>query len=224
MLDLSVFCDESGSTNGASRYRIVTLVFHNQSNDISEYILNYQRDLKGKQLQDIPFHAGPLMYAKGSYEHIDLALRRRMFASFSFFQNKLPYKYVSFIYKSSELKDEQFFMARLKRDLVVFLADNLSFFQSFERVKIYYDDGQKTISKALHAAFEYELSKEAILYKGGNPCEYRLSQVADYLCTLELTALKFESHETTATDEKFFGKSTAVFKRDYLKKVRKKLL
>ena len=147
-----------------------------------------------------------------------------MFASFAFFQKTLPFWYAVFSYKRSEIQGEDRYIARLKKDLVVFLADNLEFFQSFDLVKIYYDDGQRTITNALHAAFEYELSKQALLYRKASPKEYRLSQVADYLCTLELTALKFDAHETTSTDEAFFGISATTFKRDHLKKARKKLL
>ena len=222
--ELSIFCDESGGMDGTSKYRLVSLVFHDQADDIASHISCYQQDLLSKGLEDIPFHASPLMYGKPPYDALDIAFRRRMFASFSFFQRKLPFRYVCFAYKRSEVSGEDKYIARLRRDLVVFLSDNLDYFHSFGKVKIYYDGGQQTISNALHAAFEYELSKEAILYRNASPKEYRLSQVADYLCTLELTALKFDAHEITSTDEAFFGLSAAAFKRDYLKKARKKLL
>ncbi len=224
MRELSIFCDESGGMNGTSKYRLVVLVFHDQGDDFSRDIARYQFDLANKNLNDIPFHASPLMYGKPPYDGIEMAVRRKMFASFSCFQRGLPFRYVCFAYKRSEVQGENKYVARLRRDLVVFLSDNLDFFQSFDKVKIYYDDGQQTITNALHAAFEYEFSRQALLYKNASPKEYRLSQVADYLCTLELTALKFDAHEITATDEAFFGLSAATFKRNYLKKARKKLL
>lgn len=130
MPELSVFCDESGGMNGTSRYRIVTLVFHNQENDIGEFIGAYERDLRAKSLPDIPFHAGPAMYGKGPYASIDIADRRRIFASFSYFQKRLPYRYKSFVYQRSEVGDESSFVSGLRRDLAVFLADNLAFFQA----------------------------------------------------------------------------------------------
>ena len=224
MLELSIFCDESGGMNGTSRYRLVTLVFHDQSQDISPHIEAYERNLEDKGLPNIPFHTGPLMYGKGPYRDIDLADRRKMMASFAFFQAKLPFKYKTFAYRRSEFDGEASFMARFKRDLVLLLCDNLSFFQSFDQVKIYYDDGQRTISNALHAALEYELSKHAVMYRDASPADYRLSQVADYLCAIELIGIKFDAHEINATDEKFFGLSATTFKRDYLKKARRKLL
>ena len=55
------------------------------------------------------------------------------------------------------------------------------------------------------------------------PGDYRLSQAADLICTFELTALKFEAGEQTRTDERFFGMKGA-FRKNWLKKVRRKLL
>lgn len=72
-------------------------------------------------------------------------------------------------------------------------------------------------------AVGYALSKEAVIYRLAEPSEYRLSQVADYICTVEFAALKYGDHASTATDEKFFG-SWSDFKKGALKEVRKKLL
>lgn len=222
MRELSIFCDESGGMDGISKYRIVALVFHEQSDQISEAIARYESDLLNKGLEDIPFHASPLMYGKQPYRTIDLPSRRKMFASFSYFQTKLPFTYAVFSYKRNEFQNESEYIARLRKDLVVSLSNNLDYFQSFDTIKIYYDGGQPTITKALHDALEYELAKQALLYKDASPKDYRLSQVADYICAIELAALKFDAHEITATDEAFFGLSTVTFKRNYLAKIRKK--
>ncbi len=143
---------------------------------------------------------------------------------FFMFQRRLPYCYKTFAYKRKEVSDPSAFVARFRRDLVVFLADNLEFFQGFDKVKIYYDDGQGMVTRALHAAIDYELSKEAIVYRDADAKDYYLSQVADFICTMELTAIKFANRELTATDEKFFGLSESKFKKLYLRHIRKKLL
>ncbi|WP_282741427.1 ABC transporter [Olsenella uli] len=222
--ELSAFLDESGGMGGTSKYRLVVLVLHEQDAPIADAIVRYETDLAAKGLPDVPFHAGPLMYGKDAYKDMPLAERRRLFASFSFFQRRLPFRYHVFAYRRSEWPDEARFQARLRRDLVVFLERHLPWLQSFDDVKLYYDGGQQTIRNAVHAALEYELSRQAVVYRSASPLEYRLSQVADYICTLELAALKFDAHEATATDEAFFGRSSVTFKRDYLKKLRMKLL
>ena len=51
--------------------------------------------------------------------------------------------------------------------------------------------------------------------------EYRLSQVADYLCTIELAAVKSDSKEVGGTYDKFFG-GVGTFKKNWLKQARRK--
>lgn len=82
----------------------------------------------------------------------------------------------------------------------------------------------RAITRALHDALDRELSKEAVVYKGARAQEYVFFQVADFLCAMELVAVKFAAHEVTATDEKFFGASLSKFKKLYLRQVRSKEL
>ena len=84
-------------------------------------------------------------------------------------------------------------------------------------------DRHYLLTVVMHRAVEYALSKDAVVYRSAQPSEYRLSQVADYICTMELTAIKYAEHAATATDEKFFGKWSD-FKKGILKETRKKLV
>ena len=111
----------------------------------------------------------------------------------------------------------------MKRGLTFFLLDDLDYLQIVDDSKVYYDNGQHSIAESLHLAIEYALSKDAVVYRSAQPSEYRLSQAADYICTMELTAIKYAEHAATATDEKFFGKWSD-FKRGILKETRKKLV
>ena len=222
--DLSIFVDESGGQKGHSKYCIVTLVFHVQSIPVESHILSMMQNLKLKSLPNIPFHASPLMYGKDDYSEVDIETRKRLLSNFEAFCRRVPFTYKVFAYLRSKVSDPEDFAARLKRDLVVFLSENLNYFQSFDCVKIYYDDGQQMVSKALHEALDFMISKEAILYKTVNPKEYCLFQIADYLCTINLTELKFQNKELTETDIKFFGTNYSAFKKGHLKHLRCKEL
>ena len=111
----------------------------------------------------------------------------------------------------------------MRRDIILFLFDQLAYFQSFDKVKVCYDDGQAIVASALHAALEYALSVESVLYRKADPADFMLAQAADMLCTLELTACKFRNKEATRTDEKMFG-SAHSFKNNYMKALRRKRL
>ncbi len=108
----------------------------------------------------------------------------------------------------------------MKRDLINFMFDNLDYLQTFDCIKLYYDGGQSLVQKALHDAVGYALAREAVTYRMAIPADYRLAQVADYLCGLELTSLKYANGGQTATDEIFFGGSQS-FKKNFLRKVRR---
>ena len=223
-IQISIFCDESGGENGHSKYCLITLVFHDQANSVDKLIADYERAMREKGLDLVPFHTSPCMNGHDEFKNMGIEVRKKRLMHFFIFQRALPYRYKTFAYKRKEVTQPAKFTARLRRDLVVFLADNLEYFQSFDQVKIFYDGGQDMVSKALRAAIDYELSKNAVIYRNVDPRDYYLSQVADFICTMELTAIKFERHELTPTDEKFFGLSSAAFKKLYLRHIRKKAL
>ena len=222
-LTLSIFADESGGQNGTSKYYLITLVLHDQSNPVGPLIDAYRNSLAAKALPDIPFHASPLIYGKDQYNGLNLATRKRLLASFFVLTRKLPIQYKTLAYRRSEVATLDRLIARIRRDLVVFISDNLDFFQSYESINIYYDNGQRAVTEALHAAIEFILSKNAVAYRDASPQDYVLSQVADFLCTIELTATKYEHRDETRTDLKGFGNVTE-FKKGYLRHLRKKAL
>lgn len=221
MLELSAFVDESGTQEGKTIFYVVTLVLHDQSDDAYSAIGRYERSLAERGLPNIPFHATPLLRAHDEYFNLDMETRKRLLASFGVFVQQLPIRYKTFVYKSSEFGTSERLQALIKRDLATLLVDNLEFFQKYDHVKIYYDNGQPAVSHALEDAFRYALSKQAYVSRDSDYRSYRLSQTADYLCAMELTAAKFEAHCTTPTDGKFFG-GVGNFKKNWLKQARRK--
>lgn len=221
MRELSLFIDESGSDNLKDKYYLLTLVLHEQDEDISESILLYERSLTEKKLPNIPFHASPLLNGHDDYESMDLGDRKRLLSSFRVFFRHMPVRYTCITLKTKEYTDLGQITATMRKRLVDFLFDKLPYFQNFDAVKIYYDDGQKSVANAIHKAVDYALAKDAVAYRFTSSADYRLSQIADYICTMELTALKYADKASTATDEKIFG-SWSQFKKGILKEVRAK--
>ena len=223
MADCSIFIDETGGQGGQSRYYAITLVFHDQSDDLTETTAKYTASLKRRGLRDIPFHGSPCMNGHDDYENVDLASRKSMFTAFFIYLQHLPIRYRTFLYKRKELGSNQAFVTRMRKDIIMCLYDELEYFQSFDNVKIYYDGGQAIVTQSVHGAVEYALSKTGTVFRTASPSEYRLAQAADMICTLELTAQKYEAHETTRTDEKFFG-NVGAFKNNYMKALKRKRL
>ena len=224
MSEVSIFCDESGTDGGHSTYRLVTLVFHDQSQELGELVACYERALDVQGLPHIAFHCSPIMYGTKAYKGVDIEVRRKLFTRFEIFSKTLPARYCTFAYKRSEVADPDVFSRRLRKDIEGFLGDHLEEFQTFDQVKIYYDNAQQAISDALHEAIEAKLSKQAVMYREAHPSRYHLFQMADYACTMELAAIKYSRGEATETDKRFLGKTERLFRKNHLKAIRRKLM
>lgn len=224
MNDFSIFVDESGDVGETSDFYLIVLVLHNQGLDLQPHFKPYELSLKVRALDDIPMHLGPLLQGHDAYEHMTIDERKKYLYSFAVLAEHLPINYAVFSYEKRLIDhDPNKLLNRLKRDLALFFIDHSELFQNCAKVKIYYDNGQAVVTTALHDAVEYALAKSAIVYKDACPKDYRLFQMADYLCTLELTALKFKHHKERKTDKKFFGEWGS-FKKNYLRKIRKRKL
>ena len=221
MKELSIFVDESGNIGTDSIYYAITLVFHEQSESIAPYTAPYRRFLQNASLQDIPFHFTPLMRAHDQYVGFEIERRKQYLSAFRVLALKLPYRYLTLCYRKREFASTASLEKRMKRDLVRSLTDNLEYLQTFDQVKIYYDNGQKLITDVVHCAIESVLAQNAIIYRMAIPSSYRLLQIADFICTIEVVAEKYQSHEEKTTDRIFFGEWGS-FKKNYLKKIRKK--
>lgn len=85
MSELSVFIDESGdfgSYEHHAPYYIITLVFHDQSSDISEQIKHLRRHLVEQGFaENHAIHSAPLIRRERDYSGMDLTARRKLFRS-----------------------------------------------------------------------------------------------------------------------------------------------
>ena len=221
---LSAFFDESGQERRYqtdTKYYLLTLVLHDQNNPISDLIESYESSLSESSIPDVPFHAYDLYHRRGGYEGLDFETRKKLFMKFAGLVRRLPITYVTFKYRRSEYVDAKALSERMRKDLAAFVQDNLAEFQSYDTVAVYYDGGQNAVRTAIRNAFDETLSINTAEYKSLRYQERRLAQAADFFCSIELAALRYDDHEETETYRKLFGGARA-FKSNYLKQVRRK--
>ncbi|WP_302886765.1 DUF3800 domain-containing protein [uncultured Slackia sp.] len=222
--ELSIFVDESGDRGDKARYYLLTLVFHDQADSIAKAVTGYEAKLARADLPSIPFHSEPLMNGQNGrkdYEFLNIEQRKVMLAYFSSFVRKLPISYITFVYRRSQFEDPARLMERMGRGISSAMVEHLDFFQSFDDVKVYYDNGQDIVKQALDRSVGKVLSKGVVRRRKTSMTDYRLEQVADYLCTIELALAKYETKEDGETYNKFFG-DIGSFKRNWLKQSRSK--
>lgn len=223
MRELSIFADEAGQQDMSDGYYLLTLVVHDQSEPIGEHIDEYERQLRAGGLPDIPLHMVCLLHGHGDYEGLDSHTRKGLLSRFNAFVRRLPIAYRTFSYSSYDVSGVKALSARMRRDLVNFIYEHFGSFQSFDRVVIYYDEGQQAVTKALHEAFDFMLGDGSVEYKRLCYQDRRLSQVADYLSSVELAAMRYAEGSESSTYRKFYG-LRGDLRRNYLKQIRRKLI
>ena len=144
-----------------------------------------------------------------------------MLVYFSSFVHRLPIPYVTLVYRRSQFEDPVRLMECMGRDISSVMIEHLGFFQPFDDVKVYYDNGQDIVKQALDHSVGKVLSKGVVRRRKTSMTDYRLEQVADYLCTIELALAKYEAKEDGETYNKFFG-GIGSFKRNWFKQARSK--
>lgn len=109
--------------------------------------------------------------------------------------------------------------ALLSKKLFLFLYERAEYFSRFDRIVAYYDNGQVELGKLLATVFAIALPGAE--FRRVIPADYRLFQVADLICTMQLTMLKDGRHILSNSEEIFFG-SLRDMKKNYLKPILKK--
>lgn len=224
MRELSVFVDESGDFGEYdfhSPYYIISLVFHEQDNNITNNLNILEAYLKECGWPNHCIHSGPLIRSEEDYRNEPIKIRQKIMRSLISFINHVDFKYKTIYIEKKHIDDYMEATGKLSKQLSSIIRENLKYFTSFDVVKIYYDNGQVGVNKILSSVFNALLDN--VEFRKVLPSDYRLFQVADLICTLQLEEFKFDTHNASSSEIKFF-ENERTFKKKYLKFIKKKLL
>ena len=222
MKELSIFVDESGDFgeyNHICPYYVVTLITHEQENLINEQIekLNLHFDISNTHIQAM--HTAPLIRRENIYKNLDIFERKRMFNVFFHFTRKIGIKYKNIIVDKKH-KSALDINSCISMNLSTFVKENLCYFQQFDRIIIYYDNGQNQLANILVSVFS-SWFHDKFEYRTVSPYEYKLFQVADFICTLSLISHKLACGQNFTKSEQLFFGSRRNLKMNYLKHIKK---
>lgn len=225
--EISVFVDESGSFAPAgsdlhSPYYLLCMVFHDQSDDISNEIDRLRDAFVQIGLDaDHTVHAGPMIRREEEYRTMSRELRIRIFRRMMVFIQKANFKYKCFkLFKPYNSGDGAIHDSLLQ-DIVDFLISHREDFNASEKIKVYYDNGQTQVTALLREAFAIYSSK-VVFATEVQPAKYRLFQAADVICTLELVKTKLlVNGSVSESEDRFFG-GIKNLKKNYLKPLSRK--
>lgn len=223
MDELSIFVDESGDFGMYrvhSPYYIVTMILHEQSKDISSEITKLNFQLSNLGYKNHVVHTEPLIRREEDYQNLSPNKRKSIFTKLYYFTSKCDIQYKSFIFHKKDFENSLKLESRMVREISsLFIKENLTYFQKFKKILLYYDNGQHELNRILNTALSAELTTYNI--RKVLPCNYKLFQAADLICTLELLRLKSEAGNLTRSEQLSFH-SKRDLKKDFLRGLYKK--
>ncbi len=221
---LSVFIDESGDFGpyeAHAPYYIVSMVLHDQAADITGDIARFDERLQNLGYPRHAVHTGPLIRREAAYTNDLTEDRKRLFNALFHFTRRLDIRYVCVKVRKRDCPDVISMTAQLSKKIAETLRQHETYWNSFDRVIVYYDNGQIELTKIITSVFNTLYTH--VEFRRARPVDYRLFQSADLICTMELLAEKAESAAFTRSELEFFG-GVRAFRKDYLRTMEKKRL
>lgn len=222
MKELSVFIDESGDFgefDPKSPYYIIGMVLHNQKNDISSQIQYLNKVLSETELKRNFVHMGPLIRHEREYRNLTPSERVRIIRKMINFTSKVEFLQKAFVVKKKQTKDDTELIERLVRQMSDFIKVHYAYFLSFDKIKIYYDNGQSGVMKIIITVFTTLFNNAK--FKKAMQADYKMLQVADLVCTAKLTELKMKNRVLSTSERRILGSDRDINK-NLLKPLAKK--
>ncbi len=138
MNELSIFIDESGDFgeyNPHSPYYIITMVFHNQTEDIQPAISRLNRELSYLKLDNMCIHTGPIIRKEEIYKNMSVHERRRIFNKMVAFIRQINIRYKCFYIEKKHIADVVEATGLLSKQISQFVREYYTEFLSFDDVK-----------------------------------------------------------------------------------------
>ena len=224
--EISVFVDESGTFDpdvDASRFYLICMVFHDQAKSIAADVQKLNNALADLGLpEDHAVHAGPLMRWESPYRNCEGPKRRAIFSRMMSFIRRSEITYHCFCVDKRSVDDYAGLRKRLLREIASFLSAKMEDLIVYDKLKVYYDNGQSDVLSILQEGFK-PFNPRVEFIENVTPSKYRLFQAADMIATLELLRAKLQADGHITTSEKGFFESIQKLNRAYLKPLSRKL-
>lgn len=219
MKELSIFVDESGDWGEYQHhapYYIITFVFHDQDVNIVDDLSRLDADLRGIGYSGHCLHTGPIIRGEEEYRNVEIDVRQRILRKMMGFVRRMDIHYKSFYIEKKQFDNSIDAIGRISKQISAFVKEHFEYFFSYNRVKVYYDNGQTEVNKILSSVLNALI--DGVEFKRVLPKDYRLFQVADFLCMMTLLNLKIE-HKTLSKTELTFFENERTLKKKYIKPV-----
>mgnify|MGYP001864068631 FL=1 len=146
-------------------------------------------------------HTADLIRNKGDYKYLSINQRQSIFNSLFVFTKRSPIKLKSIIVSKKYTDTYKLLKKQLTIELNELVSNNYKFFQKFDKIKIYYDNGQSQLTSILEDVFKnFNIS----FISDFDKIKEKLFQVADMLTFMDKYYYKFKHKLYISKNEKIF--------------------
>ena len=191
MKELSIFIDESGDFGEITErpaYYLVTLLFHDQKNEIASNVKRLEDSTKNSGFDFEYIHTGPVIRREDVFSGLSIDERRKLLFKMLNFIVGSPITYEMAVVNRKEAPDKISLSGRLGREISNVIVKHKAFFDGFDKIIVYYDNGQIELGAILNTVFSIHFSN--VEFRKAEPQKYRLLQAADFICSMELLKIK----------------------------------
>lgn len=217
MKRLNIFVDETGEFgfgNGASELYGVSFTFHEQNNDIMLELNKLNDRLYNIGYTDM-LHIADLIMKRGDYSKFPIAKRKSIFNSIYQFSRRIPVKYKTIIIDKKYTDNSRVLKQKLSLEINNMVKEHERYFNKFDMIIMYYDNGQEVLGTILDAIFSrYEGFEHRVEF---DHKEKRLFQVSDMLTYIDKYNYKYKNKMSFTKSEQYF------FNLDEIRKILKEL-
>ena len=222
--ELSVFIDESGDFGELTErpaYYLVTLVFHDQKEDISEHVHKLEESIHNAGFDTEYIHTGPVIRREDVFASMTIDERRKLIYKMLNFTMSCPIMHEIVMVDRKEAPDKIALSGKLGREISKLITKHEDFLHKYDKIIVYYDNGQRELSAILNTIFSIHFTN--VEFRKAEPQKYRLLQAADFICSLELLRIKKAENRLSKSEETFFYKPQEL-KKAFFKSIDKKRL
>ena len=160
-------------------------------------------------------HMADLIMKRGDYSNFSIITRKNIFKAIYHFSRKIKVKYKTIIIDKKYTNDSTILSQKLSIEINKMINEHRNYFNKFDKIVMYYDNGQETLSIILETIFfQFEKFERK---RDFDHKEKRLFQVSDMLTYIDKYDYKYKNKMKFSNSEKFF------FTKDEIRKILREL-
>lgn len=214
---LNIFVDETGEFGYGVKSSMlygISFTFHEQDNDISGELNNLNNRLMKIGYTNM-IHMSDLIMRRGDYSKFDIKMRKSIFNSIYQFSRKIPVKYHTIIIDKRFIDNGNVLRKQIIHEVNQMIKNNEGYFNKFDKIVMYYDNGQEPLGYILDSLFiRFNSYEHRVKF---DHVEKRLFQVSDMLTYVDKAIYKHKKNIKYEKSELYF------FGNDELRRIAKEL-